>query len=156
MDPKSSRAYMAQYGLESEREVREVEAKLKIAALMGLIGKPDLSAVEERRKKRNASNEKKLQAGDILYGVREFTPAMYLQYELTRFKLEFTVYEGEKIGPWECRKITETEKKNFYEANGDLFTRYFEDSFAYEEVRMIIEKRLKEMEYERLVKNILC
>ncbi|MEI3339912.1 MAG: hypothetical protein V8R80_08210 [Eubacterium sp.] len=46
--------------------------------------------------------------------------------------------------------MTEEEKRTFYEENGDLFTRYFGDSFSYEEVRMIIEKRLKEMEMRDL------
>lgn len=156
MDRKSSRSYMELYSLESEREVQEVEVKLKIAAWMGLISDPDFPAVEERRKKKNDSNRKKLEEGEIVYGVRSFTPAMYLQYELTRFKLEFTVYQGTSVGPWPCQKITEAQKKDFYEANRDLFTRYFGDSFAYEEVHMIIEKRLKEMEYEKLVQNILC
>lgn len=156
MDQKSSRSYMELYGLGSEREVLEAEAKLKIAAWMGLIPKPDLAAVEERRRQKNDSNRRKLESGEIIYGVRYYTPPMYLQYELTRFRLEFTVYKGTSVGPWSCQKVTEVQKKNFYEANRDLFTRYFGDSFAYDEVHMIIEKRLKEMEYEKIVQNILC
>lgn len=156
MDRESIRSYMDLYHLESEREVQEIEVKLKIAAWMGLISDSDFSAVEKRRKEKNESNRKNLEDGKIVYGVRSFTPAMYLQYELTRFKLEFTVYQGTSVGPWHCQRITETQKKDFYETNRDLFTRYFGDSFAYEEVHMIIEKKLKEIEYEKLVQKILC
>lgn len=138
---------------DSEKQLR---AKLQIAARMGLIDNADPAAVEERRLDRNRKIREELEAGNIVYGVRSYTPEMYLEYELTRFKLAFTVYRGEKIGDYTCHRVTEEEKRTFYEENGDLFTRYFGDSFSYEEVRMIIEKRLKEMEYERLVQSILC
>ena len=50
----------------------------------------------------------------------------------------------------------EAEKRAFYEENPDLFTRFEGDSFGYGEVSMIIEKRLKEKEYENIVQDILC
>ena len=156
MNVSDSRFYRDLYQLDSEQEVMEISARLQIAADMGLIESPALPAVEERRDKKNQEIHKKLQAGEIVYGVRKFTPAMYLSYELTRFKLEFTVFQGEMIGSYRCHVITEEEKKNFFEENRDLFTRYHGDSFTYEDVQMIIGKRLKEMEYEKLVQNILC
>ena len=53
-------------------------------------------------------------------------------------------------------EITENQKKAFYERNKDLFGRYFGDLFSYEEVEQIIEKRLREEVYDRLVQEILC
>ena len=49
--------------------------------------------------------------------------------------------------------ISIEEKRVFYEQNRDLFTRYWGDSFAFDEVSMIIEKRLREQEYERIVQD---
>lgn len=66
-----------------------------------------------------------------------------------------TYYKGKTAGPYPYKEITEEEKKTFYEENRDLFTRYFGDSFGYEEVRMIIEKRLREREYENIVQDLL-
>lgn len=143
------------YELDSEQEWKEVQARLQIAVWMGTIPSPDVSALEDRRIQKNETIKKELEDGKTVYGVRYYTPAMYLQYELTRFKLDFTVYQEEKLGPYPLRKITETEKRTFYDENRDLFTRYFGDSFGYEEVRMIIEKRLKEKEYEEIVQDIL-
>lgn len=148
-------SYLARYGLDSERELKETQAQLQIAVWMGKISNPDFSALEERRTQRNEIIKKELREGKLVYGVRYYTPAMYLQYELTRFKLDFTIYQAEKIGPYLLHPITEEEKRAFYDENQDLFTRYFGDSFGYEEVRMIIEKRLKEKEYEKIVQNIL-
>lgn len=132
----------------------QVLARLQIAAWMGLISSPDMEAVEERRKQKNAEIKKRLAKGETVYGLTHYTPAMYLEYELTRFKLEFTVYKGKVIGNYLYPEITEKDKKAFYEKNKDLFTRYFGDSFAYDEVSMIIKKRLLEQAYESMVQDL--
>lgn len=155
MQKESDQVYIEQYGLDSERELREVRVKLQIAVWMGIIPASDFSSLEERRTQKNETIKKELEEGKIVYGVRYYTPAMYIQYELTRFKLDFTVYQNAKLGPYLLCKITDEEKRAFYDENRDLFTRYFGDSLGYEEVSMIIEKRLKEREYEKIVQDIL-
>ena len=52
--------------------------------------------------------------------------------------------------------FTEEEKRAFYENNQDLFGRYHGDLFDYEDVRQIIEKRLREDAYDKLIQDILC
>lgn len=142
------------YGLTDEERNRAM-AGLKIAAWMGLISGPDLETVEERRQQKNKEIESKLAAGEAVYGPTHYTPAMYLQYELTRFRMDYVVYAGDYVGDYPYKKITEEEKKAFYDNNRDLFTRYFGDSFEYEEVAMIIEKRLREEEYENIIQDLL-
>ena len=51
------------------------------------------------------------------------------------------------VGNHKCHVYTEDEKRAFYDANQDLFTRYHGDLFSYEEVDLIIEKWLKVQEY---------
>ena len=143
------------YGLTSKEEVSEVFARLQIAAWMNLIPTPDLEAVDERRRRKNAEAEKALSEGGIVYGPVYYTPSMYLQYELTQFKLDYTVFKGEQVGRYPYREITEEEKRAFYGENRDLFTRYNGDSFAYKEVSTIIEKRLREQEYENIIRDLL-
>ena len=143
------------YGLTSKEEVSEVFARLQIAAWMNLITTPDLEAVDERRRRKNAEAEKALSEGGIVYGPVYYTPSMYLQYELTQFKLDYTVFKGEQVGRYPYREITEKEKRAFYDENRDLFTRYNGDSFDYREVSMIIEKRLREQEYENIIRDLL-
>ena len=143
------------YGLTSKEEVSEVFARLQIAAWMNLIPTPDLEAVDERRRRKNAEAEKALSEGGIVYGPVNYTPSMYLQYELTQFKLDYTVFKGEQVGRYPYREITEKEKRAFYDENRDLFTRYNGDSFDYREVSMIIEKRLREQEYENIIRDLL-
>ena len=122
---------------------------------MNLIPTPDLEAVDERRRRKNAEAEKALSEGGIVYGPVYYTPSMYLQYELTQFKLDYTVFKGGQVGRYLYREITEEEKRAFYDKNRDLFTRYNGDSFGYREVSMIIEKRLREQEYENIIRDLL-
>ncbi|MEY8323493.1 hypothetical protein AALB47_06180 [Lachnospiraceae bacterium 54-11] len=143
------------YGLTSKEEVSEVFARLQIAVWMNLIPTPDLEAVDERRRRKNAEAEKALSEGGIVYGPVYYTPSMYLQYELTQFKLDYTVFKGEQVGRYPYREITEEEKRAFYDENRDLFTRYNGDGFGYREVSMIIEKRLREQEYENIIRDLL-
>ena len=143
------------YGLTSKEEVSEVFARLQIAAWMNLIPTPDLEAVDERRRRKNAEAEKALSEGGIVYGPVYYTPSMYLQYELTQFKLDYTVFKGEQVGRYPYREITEEKKRAFYDENRDLFTRYNGDGFGYREVSTIIEKRLREQEYENIIRDLL-
>ena len=112
------------YRLTSKEEVSEVLARLQIAAWMNLIPTPDLEVVDERRRRKNAEAEKALSEGGIVYGPVYYTPSMYLQYELTQFKLDYTVFKGEQVGRYPYREITEEKKRAFYDENRDLFTRY--------------------------------
>lgn len=64
-----------------KKEWEEAQAALLLAKQFGLIEDAGIEALEKRRAKKNKENS--------LYGVRFYSPAMYLQYELTRFKLDF-------------------------------------------------------------------
>ena len=49
----------------------------------------------------------------------------------------------------------DAQTRAWYDANPDLFTRYAGDSFPYEEVKQIIEKRMREEVYDSLVQDLL-
>lgn len=133
---------------------RHAQACLTLAKRWGLIDDDSPEALERRRVAKNAQAENA--DGKPVYGTRYFSAPAYLQYELTRFKLDFAE---------PCEKIralgifptfTDAQTRAWYDANRDLFTRYFGDSFAYGEVRQIIEKRMREEVYESLVQDLLC
>lgn len=144
-----------EYCLEKE-EFRESQAALLFAKKLGLIDDADFLALERRRVAKNAENQEKMKRGEPVYGLITYSAPVYLQYELTRFKLDFTEETDNIKKNYEYRSISEKEKRDFYHENMDLFTRYFGDTFSYEEVELIIEKRIREEEYEKNVKDILC
>jgi hypothetical protein len=143
------------YGITKE-EQKKAKAALQNAKNLGLIDRADFEALEERRKKKNEEIAHRLKQGEVVYGLVSYSPCAYLQYELTRFKLDF-VEKIEKIREnYVYQSISEQEKRDFYRENLDLFTRYAGDLFSYEEVEIIIEKRLREAEYEALINQLLC
>ena len=138
-----------------EQSMEKAMAALALAKELGLIDDASLSALEERRQKKNQENAEKEEKGELFYGPRSYTPAMYLQYELTRFRLDF-VQPSEQIRKrGVCPTFSDEQKRAFYENNLDLFGRYSGDLFAYEEVAQIIEKRLREEVYDQFIEDIL-
>lgn len=142
------------YCLTPEEE-HYAKACLTLAKRWGLIDDDSFSALECRRTAKNAQAEKEEQDGKPVYGTRRFSAPAYLQYELTRFKLDFTE-PCEKIRALSiCPDFTDAQTRAWYDANPDLFTRYAGDSFPYEEVKQIIEKRMREEVYDSLVQDLL-
>ena len=72
-----------------EKDWQKVKAALLLAKNFGLILDDSLEALEERRKEKNEENRHKQEKGELFYGPCFYTPPMYLQYELTRFRLDF-------------------------------------------------------------------
>ena len=121
-----------------------------------LIPDDTVEALEERRKEKNEENRHKQEKGELFYGPYFYTPPMYLNMSLQDFDLDF-VQPSEKIKQLGvCPSFTREERLNFYENNHDLFGRYHGDYFPFEDVEQIIEKRLREEAYDKLIQNILC
>ena len=134
---------------------RHAKACLTLAKRWGLIGDDSPEALERRRAAKNAQAERAEQDGKPVYGTRRFSAPAYLQYELTRFKLDFAE-PCEKIRALGiCPDFTDAQTRAWYDANPDLFTRYAGDSFPYEEVKQIIKKRMREEVYDSLVQDLL-
>ena len=118
------------------------KAELVLAEKLGLIENADIEALEKRCAEKNEENARLEMEKKVFYGPRRYSLPMYLQYELTRFRLDF-VQPTENIRKSGISpEITENQKKAFYERNKDLFGRYFGDLFSYEEVEQIIEKNI--------------
>ncbi|WP_294714127.1 hypothetical protein [uncultured Gemmiger sp.] len=135
---------------------RHAKACLTLAKRLGLIEDDTPAALEKRRAAKNAAAARCKADGTMVYGVRHYSAPAYLQFELTRFKLDFAEPCGKIRALGVCPDFTEAQTRAWYDANRDLFTRYFGDSFSYEESRQIIEKRMREEVYDNLVQDILC
>ena len=135
--------------------LRKAQAAFLLAKKMGLLENPSMEGLEARRQKHNEMLKTMEQENKIFYGPRYFSAPAYLQYELTRLKLDFVQPSEAVRNTGLCPEFTEQEKKTFYEQNMDLFGRYFGDFFTYEEVAQIIEKRLREDAYDKLIEDVL-
>ena len=139
----------------TQAHIRKAQRAFLLAHRMGLIEDPTMEGLETRRQKHNEELRRMEQEGQRFYGPHYFSAPAYLQYELTRFKLDFAE-PCEKIRALGiCPDFTDAQTRAWYDANPDLFTRYAGDSFPYEEVKQIIEKRMREEVYDSLVQDLL-
>lgn len=140
----------------NENNQQYAKACLAFAKKLGLVDDDSLDAVKKRCDAENEKRAIQQKNGEIFYGPTFFTFPAYLQYELTRFKLDF-VSESEVVKKsYNFREISNKELKAFYKNNRDLFTRYSGDRFTFREVKMIVKKKIREEEYENEINNILC
>lgn len=144
---------MNNFHFSDEAEKQYTLACLEFAKRIGLIDDSSLEAVTKRCKAENEKRKIQTENGETVYGLVEFPLSVYLDYELTRIKLDFAS-EKEEI-KYNFPPITKKEKKEFYKNNKDLFTRYGGDKFRFKEVDMIVEKKIREEQFENEIKNIL-
>ena len=87
------------------------KAELVLAEKLGLIENADIEALEKRCAEKNEENARLEMEKKVFYGPRRYSLPMYLQYELTRFRLDF-VQPTENIRKSGISpEITENQKK---------------------------------------------
>lgn len=131
-------------------------ACLTFAKRLGLIDDNSLEAVADRCKAENEKRRQALANGEIVYGLKQFTLPVYLDYELTRFRLD---YASEKEGikrVYQYKPIESKDLKAYYKSNRDLFTRYNGERFKFKESKMVVYKKIREEQYDEEISAILC
>lgn len=130
-------------------------ACLTFARKIGLIDDDSLEAIAHRC---NAENEKRRQAlenGEIVYGLKQFTLPVYLDYELTRFRLDFASEKDIIAKKYTYSPISKKELKEYFRNNRDVFTRYGGEKFKFRESRDVVYKKIREEQYDEEINNIL-
>lgn len=143
------------YFYENRFPFRCIQACLEFAAQLGQIADDTLEAVERRRILENEKRKELLEKGITVYGLSNFSVPAYIQYELTRFRLDFVAEKALIKRSYNYSMITSKDMVSFWNEHRELFTRYQGDSFSYDEVAMVIRKRIREKEYEQEIQNIL-
>lgn len=80
---------MNNFHFSNETEKKYALACLEFAKIIGLIDDSSLDAVEKRCKAENEKRRIQTENGETVYGLVEFPLSVYLDYELTRIKLDF-------------------------------------------------------------------
>ena len=126
-----------------DEEKKYALACLKFSKKLGLIDDEN-----EKRKLQKENNE-------TVYGLTHFSYPAYLDYELTRLKLDF-VGECENVKKaYTYKEISRKQMKAYFKQNKDLFTRYNNDKFFFFEVKTVIYKKIREEQYDEEINNIL-
>ncbi len=141
----------------NDEEKKQALASLIFAKKLGLIDDDSLDGVKKRCEEENEKRKKQLERSETVYGLTHFSLPAYLDYELTRLKLDF-VGETDKVKKvYSFPEITKKEKRAYYKNNKDLFTRYNNgDRFFFFEVKTVIDKKIREEQYDAEIEKILC
>lgn len=146
-----------------EADAAWVMAELRLAKYMDFLSDGSLEEIEKLCHEENQRREKAYALQGFVYGNKQYTLPVFLQRFLSLLRLDyvsgnFSFTEEAKAKGFEKRSYSQKEKEQFYQENQDLFLRALggEDKFSFEEAEDIIEKRLKEKEYQSYVQKILC
>lgn len=138
-----------------ESEKKYALACLEFAKRLGLIDDESLDGVKKRCDAENEKRAVQIENGETVYGLTRFSYPAYLNYELTRLKLDF-VGETQKVKEaYDYPEITRRDLKDYFKNNRDLFTRYNNDKFFFFEVKTVIYKKIREEQYDAEINNIL-
>ena len=106
-------------------------ACLKFSKKLGLIDDDSLEAVIKRCDAENEKRKLQKENNETVYGLTRFSYPAYLDYELTRLKLDF-VGECENVKKaYTYKEISRKQMKAYFKQNKDLFTRYNNDKFFF-------------------------
>ncbi|MBQ8504017.1 MAG: hypothetical protein IJ491_07060 [Clostridia bacterium] len=131
-------------------------ACLAFAKKIGLIDDCSLEAVVQRCNTENEKRRQALENGEIVYGLKQFTLPVYLDYELTRFRLDFIAEKDIIKHNYIYKPIEKKQLKQYFRNNRDLFTRYHGERFRFKESCMVVYKKIREEQYDEEINAILC
>ncbi len=138
-----------------ESEKKYALACLEFAKRLGLIDDESLDGVKKRCDAENEKRAVQIENGETVYGPTRFSYPAYLNYELTRLKLDFVGETQQVKKVYDYPEITRKDLKEYFKNNRDLFTRYNNDKFFFFEVKSVIYKKIREEQYDSETNNIL-
>lgn len=140
----------------SEKDRKYALACLAFAKKIGLIDSDSLEAVAQRCALENENRKIALEKGETVYGLTQFSLPVYLDYELTRFRLDFAAEKDVIKKNYTYSTINKKQLKEYYKSNRDLFTRYNGEKFRFKESMLVVYKKIREEQYDNEIHAILC
>lgn len=142
--------YDEQYGYEilaenTVEQLKYIHAVYDLAEKNGDISDSSYEALEKRWKDENAERSEKVKKGEVIYGLKEYTFPLYLDYEMSTLKEKYcsdTDREG--------MELTEDEIKEHYESRDWIFGDS-EENADLETARIAVERELREQKYDDMI-----
>lgn len=124
-----------------DEEKKYALACLKFSKKLGLIDDDSLEAVIKRCDAENEKRKLQKENNETVYGLTHFSYPAYLDYELTRLKLDF-VGECENVKKaYTYKEISRKQMKAYFKQNKDLFTRYIMINFSFLKLKPLFTRR---------------
>lgn len=142
--------YDGQYGYEiltrnTVEQLKYIHAVYDLAEENGDVADSSYEALEKRWKDGNAERGEKVKKGEVIYGLKEYTFQLYLDYELSTLKEKYcndTSREG--------MQLTEDEVLQHYQSRDWIFGDS-EENADLETARIAVERELREQKYDDMI-----
>lgn len=142
--------YDGQYGYEilarnTVEQLKYIHAVYDLAEENGDVADSSYAALEKRWKDSNAERSEKVEKGEVIYGLKEYTFQLYLDYELSTLKEKYcndTSREG--------MQLTEDEVLQHYQSRDWIFGGS-EENADLETARIAVERELREQKYDDMI-----
>lgn len=130
---------------EAVERLKYIHAVYGLAEEKGYIADAGYDALAERLEDENASRKEKIEAGEPVYGLSEYTLDLYMEYEVSSFRER---YCNDKTN--EGMDLTEEEIREHYESR-DWVVGENAEKLDLEEARPAVEQELREMKYDEII-----
>ena len=142
--------YKEKYGYEilaenTVEQLKYIHTVYDLAKENGDISDSSYEALEKRWKDENAERKEKVEKGEVIYGLKEYTFPLYLDYEISTLKEKYcsdTDREG--------MELTEDEIVEHYKSRDWIFGDS-EENADLETARVAVERELREQKYDDMI-----
>ena len=122
-----------------------INAVYDVAKENGDVKDSSFAGLEKRWKAENAEREEKIKNGEVVYGVKEYTFELYLQYEMSTLKEKYCNDKKRK-----GMTLTEEEVLEHYNSH-DWVHDDSEEKMDLETARISVEQELREKKYDEMI-----
>ena len=122
-----------------------INAVYDVAKENGDVKDSSFAGLEKRWKAENAEREEKIKNGEVVYGVKEYTFELYLQYEMSTLKEKYCNDKKRK-----GMTFTEEEVLEHYNSH-DWVHDDSEEKMDLETARISVEQELREKKYDEII-----
>ena len=122
-----------------------INAVYDVAKENGDVKDRSFAGLEKRWKAENAEREEKIKNGEVVYGVKEYTFELYLQYEMSTLKEKYCNDKKRK-----GMTLTEEEVLEHYNSH-DWVHDDSEEKMDLETARISVEQELREKKYDEII-----
>lgn len=153
------------YEMLAERTVERLKynhAVYQHAEKLGYIDSASYEAILERMAAENALRKEKIEKGEPVYGLKEYSKELYMEYEMDTFQKAYCDnIENEGMN------LTDEERQSYYDANKDILftayddmkidyiTIYYETESDATEFRKKLTELYKKMDAEHTMKSLV-
>ena len=144
------RKFKGTYGYEiladhTVEKIKYIHAVYDLAEEYGDVSDGSFAAIEKRWKQENAKRQKKLEDGEVIYGLKEYTFDLYMQYEISMYK-EIYCNDTDRKG----MDLTEEEVAEYY-SQGEWVFQDDGEKADLETARIAVERELREKKYDAMI-----